>query len=192
MVKHAPSDILWRPFRRLNGRTYIMILHTPEVVKCAPLCIYTFPLLLPHHLVEAEKFNIRYPNPAEITEMSDKLRFYRYKKGLMQREVAAYLGIDRSTYIHYEEQSHDFYPIAQVEKLASLYGVQVQNLLDHYNLFLYRNQGRQIREKRKKLGMTQTEYAKHLGVSVGTLKKWEQNKVRMFRSTWERYFKDRK
>ena len=41
-------------------------------------------------------------------------------------------------------------------------------------------------------GMTQTEYAKHLGVPVGTLKKWEQNKVRMFRSTWERCFKDEK
>ena len=73
-----------------------MVLHTPEVVKCAPLFIYTFPLFLPHHLLEAEKFNIRYPVPAKITDMSDKLRYYRYKKGLLQREVADYLFITKS------------------------------------------------------------------------------------------------
>ena len=192
MVKQAPSDTLWRPLRRLNGHAYIMILHTPEVVQCAPLFIYTFPLFLPHHLLEAEKFNIRYPDPAKITKMSDKLRYYRYKKGLMQREVADYLGIDRSTYIHYEEQDHDYYPIAEVEKLASLHGVQVTDFLDDYNLFLYRDQGRQIRERRLALHMTQTEYAKQLGVPVGNLKKWEKNRVRMLKSTWERCFKDEK
>ena len=37
-------------------------------------------------------------------------------------------------------------------------------LMDDYNLFLYRNQGKQIQAKRQALGMTIVEYAKHLGV----------------------------
>ena len=49
--------------------------------------------------------------------------------------------------------------------------------------------GKQIREKRFALNMTQCEYADMLGVHVGNLKKWEQNRVRIFKSTWEYFFK---
>lgn len=178
----------WTPLCRLNERTYWMTLHTPEVVKCAPLYIHTFPLLLPHHLTEAERFNIRYPNPKDITEAADKLRYYRYKKALLQREVADYLGIDRTTYVHYEEQARDYYPIEHMEKLAILYDVPVADLLDNYNLFLYGDQGRKIRTLRTSLGMTQAQYANYLSVPVGTLKKWEGNRVRISKTTWEKFF----
>ena len=92
-------------------------------VKFAPLFIHSFPLLAPHHLLESEKFNIRFSDPSEITEIADKLRYHRYRKALLQREVADYIGIDRSTYIHYEEYGRDYYPIDNMEKLAALFGV---------------------------------------------------------------------
>lgn len=178
----------WTPLYRLNERTYWMTLHTPEVVKYAPLYIHTFPLLLPHHLQEAEKFNIRFPTPDSITKTSDKLRWHRYKKGLLQREVADHLGIDRTTYIHYEENERDYYPIQHMEKLADLYDVPVTELLDEYNMFLYGNQGQKIRTQRISLGMTREQYAKALGVPVGTLKKWEGNRVRIAKDTWKKFF----
>ena len=34
------------------------------------------------------------------------------------------------------------------------------------------------------------EYAKIIGVHPGSLKKWELNSVRIFKSTWEKYFKE--
>ena len=40
-----------------------------------------------------------------------------------------------------------------------------------------------------KLGLTQKEYAEKLGVSLGNLKHWEQNRKQIFKSTWEKYFK---
>ncbi len=166
-----------------------MVQNISGVVKFAPLFIYSFALLAPHHLLESEKFNIRFADPSEITEIADKLRWYRYKKALLQREVADYIGVDRSTYIHYEEMGHDYYPIENMEKLATLFGVPVAELLDDFNMFLYNDQGKQIREKRLSLNMTQSEYAQMLGVNLGNLKKWEQNRVRIFKSTWERFFK---
>ncbi len=166
-----------------------MVRHTSEVVNFAPLHIHSFPLLAPHHLLESEKFNIRFTDPSEITEIADKLRWYRYKKALLQREVADIIGIDRTTYIRYEEIGRDYYAIDHMEKLAELYNIPITELLDDFNLFLYHDQGKQIREKRKELGMTQSEYAQMLGVNLGNLKKWEQNKVRIFKSTWERFFK---
>ena len=108
----------------------------------------------------------------------------------MQREVAEYAGIDRSTYIHYEEYGRDYYPLDKMEKIAEVLGVPVTELLDEYNMFLYNNQGRQIREKRRALGMTGAEYAARLGVPLGTLKSWEQNRVRILKSTWIKLFRE--
>ena len=50
-------------------------------------------------------------------------------------------------------------------------------------------QANQIKAIRMKLGLTQREYADKLGVSLGNLKQWEQNRKQIFKSTWEKYFK---
>ena len=190
---HALSDEVWRPLCRADGTIhttiYIMVRHESKAIRFAPLVILSFPLLAPHHLLEAEKFNIRFTDPAQITETADKLRWYRYREALLQREVANLVGIDRSTYLHYEGGETEYFPLEIMEKIAALYDIPVTDLLDEYNTFLYRDQGKQIKERRKALRMTQREYADYLGVSFGSLQNWEQNNVRMFKRTWERYFK---
>ena len=119
----------------------------------------------------------------------DLLRWLRYQKGLRQRDVADYAGIYRSTYIHYEEYGKDFYSPKHMEKIAQLFEVPVERLLDDYNLFLRNGQGKQIKAIRMKLGLTQREYADRLGISLCNLKQWEQNRKQLFKSTWEKYFK---
>ena len=108
---------------------------------------------------------------------------------LRQRDAADYAGIDRSTYIHYEEAGQDFYPKEHMEKLAELFEVPLENLLDDYNLFLLREQGEQIKAIRQRLGLTQKAYAAQLGVPLQKFKRWEQGNVQIFQSTWEKYFK---
>ena len=166
-----------------------MIKNISQKISIAPLHILYFPLLAPRKLLDAQKFNIRYTDPAQITEIADKLRCYRYQNALLQKEVAEHIGIDRSTYIHYEEYGQDYYPIKHMEKLAELYDVPVEELLDEYNLFLYKGQAEQIRKIRQGLGLTQKQYAQRLGVPLDNLKKWEQNRVRINKSTWEKYFR---
>lgn len=166
-----------------------MVQHTTEGVKFAPLITHSFPLLAPHHILESEKFNIRYTEPTQIDNIPDKLRWYRYHHAMLQKEVADYIGINRRTYISYEETGRDYYPIEDMKKLSELYSVSVTELLDDYNMFLYNDQGKQIRDNRMKLHMTQSEYATMLGVKLSNLKQWERNRVRMFKSTWEKYFK---
>ena len=46
-----------------------------------------------------------------------------------------------------------------MEKIAQLFEVPVERLLDDYNLFLRNGQGKQIKAIRMKLGLTQREYA---------------------------------
>lgn len=179
----------WRLLARVGVHCYILISNISGAVKVAPLQILQFPVVLPHKFQDAEKFNLQFPDFSEITETADKLRWLRYQKCLRQRDVADYAGIDRSTYVHYEEYRKDLYPPEHMEKIAQLFEVPVEGLLDDYNLFLRNGQGEQIKAIRMKLGLTQRQYADKLGVSLGNLKQWEQNRKQIFKSTWEKYFK---
>ena len=76
-----------------------------------------------------------------------------------------------------------------MEKIAQLFEVPVDMLLDDYNLFLRNGQGNQIKAIRTKLGLTQKQYADKLGVSLGSTKQWERNRKQIFKSTGEKYFK---
>ena len=181
-------DETWRVFSQLGGHMYIMVRHVSEGVQFALLLVYSFALLAPHQLLDAEKFNLRFPDPAKIAETADKLRWHRYKKALLQSEVAAWIGVDDSTYRSYETVGRDYYPMEQMEKLADLFEVPVTELLDAYNLFLYHDQGRQIKEHRARLHLTQSEYAAQLGITPNHLGKWENNKVRVPKAVWKKYF----
>ena len=163
-----------------------MVRHTIRGITYSPLYIHSFRLIQPHTLVEAEKFNLRYSDPSQIDNTPDKLRWYRYQKGLLQRDVAEYVGMDRSTYGSYEEIGRDYYPIDHMRKLAELFEVPLEALLDEYNLFLYHGQGKQIKAMRAARKMTQAEYARRLGVPIGNLKQREIDRVKIFKSTWER------
>ena len=163
-----------------------MVRHTDIGISYAPFYVHSFPFVQPHFLVDSEKFNLTYSDLREIESTADKLRWCRYRKGLLQRDVADYAGIDRSTYVHYEDATRDFYPLDKMKKLAELFETPLEDLLDEYNLFLYRGQGRQIKAMRKAQGMKQQEFADLLGVPLSRLKAWEQEKVRMVKGNWER------
>lgn len=89
------------------------------------------------------------------------------------------MGVNRTTYSRYEENVLDAYPLDKLKKAAEVFHIDVTSLLDDYNLFLYNGQGQQIKKLRKSLKLTQSEYAKYIGTSLGTLKTWEQNKARI-------------
>jgi len=168
-----------------------MVRHTDMGISYAPFYVHSFPFVQPHFLVDSEKFNLAYSDLSKIENTADKLRWCRYHKGLLQRDVADYAGIDRSTYVHYEDATRDFYPLDKMKKLSELFEAPIEDLLDEYNLFLYRGQGREIKAMRKARGMKQKEFAGLLGVPLSRLKAWEQERVRMIRGSWERVAKNK-
>ena len=114
----------WRLLARVGVRCYILISNVSGAVKVAPLQILQFPVVLPHKFQDAEKFNLQFSDFSEITETADKLRWLRYQKGLNRYTYSAdYAGIDRSTYVHYEEYGKDLYPIEHMEKIAQRFEV---------------------------------------------------------------------
>ena len=142
-----------------------------------PLYIHSFRFLANRHLTKAQMYLYENPNPEKLTSVSDKLKWYRYQNGLLQSQVAKAIGVDRTTYSRYEENVIDTYPLDKLSKAAELFQINITSLLDDYNLFLYNGQGQQIKKLRKSLKLTQSEFAKYIDTSLGTLKKWEQNCV---------------
>ena len=102
VAERTPFEAKWRLLAQVEVRCYILISNISGSVKVAPLQILQFPVVLPHKLQDAEKFNLQFSDFSEIAETADKLRWLRYQKGLRHRDVADCAGIDRSTYVHYE------------------------------------------------------------------------------------------
>ena len=173
-------------YRKISDCFYIFYQFQRGRVTYAPLYVHSFQLLNNRHLTKAQAFLCENPTPNKLTTVSDKLKWYRYQNGLLQSEVAKVMGVDRTTYSRYEEDVLETYPLDKLSKAAELFQINVTSLLDDYNLFLYRGQGQQIKRLRKSLKLTQSEFAKYIGVSLGTLKKWEQNRVNIQKKTFEK------
>ena len=154
--------------------------------------LHSFRFIAPKKVSEAQKFVLRFPTADKIETVADKLRYYRHQKGLYQTDVADYLGLERSTYIEYENPDRDYYSAEVMEKISKLLEVDVYDLLDDYNKFLYDGQGRNIKELRKQLKITQEDLAREMNVSLLKVKRWEQNKVRMFKYTWEKLINNKR
>ncbi len=153
-----------------------------------PLYVHSFSAVTPTRIADAENFCLQHPNVSDLRTTADKLRYYRYKKSLPQREIADYAGISRSTYIHFEDPKHDYYPIDILTRIAQILGVEITDLLDEYNQFLYDGQGRQLRAVRKQLHLTQSAFGKLNNVSENTVKRWENESIRMTKPLWLRVF----
>lgn len=144
-----------------------------------PLYVHSFSAVTPTRIADAENFCLQHPNVSDLHTTADKLRYYRYKKSLLQREVAKYAGINKSTYIHYKGSDHDYYPIDKLSRIAELLEVDITDLLDEYNQFLYDGQGWQIRKIRKSMGLTLYQFGKRYNVSPTAVKRWESGQVRV-------------
>jgi len=186
--KVTPLGTIWRTFDWLSRTLVIMVRYSNGGVKFAPMFIHQFTFLRPHFLAEAEKFNIEMTDPKKMKTTADKLRYYRHKKGLLQKQVAKYAGINRTTYSAYEMGEYDSYPIDMLKRIAKFLGVKISDLLDEYNTFLYRGQAKQVSALRQRLGLIQQAFAAQLDVNKTAYKRWETGKVRMTKPTWEMMF----
>ena len=160
------------------------------VVRYAPLCIHSFRLISPRKLLDSEIFNQLYHSYQEIDNVQDRLRWCRHHMGLMQKEVADFAGVSQSRYKDMETGQVDYFPKEIVDRLADLFGVPATDFLDEYNLFLYRGQGKLMREYRESLGLKKKPFAKLIGVNPDLLRAWESDQTQMTIHSWEKHFKN--
>lgn len=152
-------------------------------VACAPLWVQTLRLPTAYCTSEAEKYAGRYE---ELRSVPERLRWCRYQLGLVQKEVAERTGIAQTLYEEMERGDCREYPAYAVDKLAELYQVPVDDLLDGYSRFLYDGPVDQIRAARERLGLSRGEFARLADVGDKSVRDWEMGKKKVSRESWER------
>ena len=153
--------------------------------RFAPKYIYRVYLRRAKRQCDAALCNLQYRSLKDIPTTAEKLRWLRCQRNLFQVEVADYAGLERSTYMGYEEGERDSYPSDKLAKIAELFGVPAEDLLDEYNRFLVR-QGEEVRAIRREHGLSQERFAVTLGVSESAVRRWESGKARMTKGMWEK------
>ena len=123
----------------------------------------------PRTTVEAQAFYRMYHSYADIPNPWDRLRWCRYGLDLLQKEVAAMVGMEEWLYRDLESGAfHRSFTPELADKLAALYGIPVEDILDDYALFLHRGGG-----YREAKGWNRQQLADHAKVGCTSIRTWE-------------------
>ena len=181
----------WRILERFSADFYILS-HTYDThVRYAPLYIHRFPLCAPRKILEATSVNRQYQRYEQIQTVPDRLRWLRHSRGLMQKEVAAKIGMSHHVYKSIEEGTTRRFDKGMRERLAGLFGVPASDFEDEFNRFLEDGQGSRIQAWRSQTGLDRQAFAERYGIPVQSLEAWENEKRAVTYKSWEKYFKGR-
>ena len=150
------------------------------------LCEVSFPFHQSKRVWGAKDYNGNTVEPSALPSIAEKLKFYRITNHLRQIDVARAAEVDESTYISYEKGERDDYPADKLGKIAALYGLALNDLLDDYNRFLHAGTAAQIKALRRRLRLTQKQLAEAINVSPAMVKAWEQKGIRPSKENWRR------
>ena len=124
--------------------------------------------------VEAQAFYRMYRSYADIPDPWDRMRWCRYSLGLLQKDVAAMVGMEEWLYQDLESGAfHRSFTPELADKLAALYGIPVEDILDDYTLFLHRGGGDFLRRYREAKGWNRQQLADHSKVGRTSIRCWE-------------------
>ena len=158
-------------------------------MRYAPLYILSFRMTVTKKLSEAFSLNQRYQRYEDIASIPDRLRWRRHELGLLQKEVAAKIGIPRCVYSSLEAEEMDSYDPLIMDKLSALYHNPLNDLLNDYTRFLQASQGQLILTLRQSLNMNRSQFADYLHTDVDNITVWETEKKRISKEMWEKHFK---
>lgn len=169
----------WRADIALGDGLYLM----GRDGRFAPLYVLSFQVGKVRKVSEAQRYSCKYE---DLRTVPERLRWCRYRLGLMQKEVAQQLGIPLSQYEEMERGACREYPARTMDKLAELYGVPVGDLLDEYSRFLYDGPSDQIRCARERLGLSRKAFAKLVGTGGKSMRDWEMGRKKVSKKSWEK------
>lgn len=121
----------------------------------------------------------------DLETVGGRIEFYRKTAGKTQNDLSAETGLDRSTIIRMEN-GKSFCSLSCCNKIAEALNIRPEQLYDDYLLFINSDYGQSIRSLRKKLGLTQSEFAKRISTTRKAVGSWERQKTIPIR---DNYFK---
>lgn len=105
--------------------------------------------------------------------LGNKIRKHRLLKRFYKKDLAEYIGVVTYTIDSYELGLS--YPLPEkLIKIAEYFKMPIEYFYDDYYEFVFGNYGEQIKNWRKKDGLTYKDAAKIIGIDPKTLSSWER------------------
>lgn len=143
------------------------------------------------YLKKVCKTEYRIEKPAGMldddADIYDVIKYHRIKRGYTIEELAKLVGVSRYTIMAIENKK-EYYCIKTLRKIFRVLEIEEEVIvkMDAYMRFLYMGGQATVKDIRKRLGMTQSRFAKELGVSRSSIKDWESGKKELSRKCWEK------
>lgn len=119
--------------------------------------------------------------PKHLNTFGNYLRKIRLDLRLYQKDVAGMSGLDEMTICNWEKSSGFPKRYRVVKRLCEALGIDYREMLDRYHPLWQQVSsafGIQLVKARIRLGMTQEQMARKLGIDPTTLRRWEQRESR--------------
>ena len=107
-------------------------------------------------------------------DIYDVIKYYRVKKGYIIEELAKTVAVSRYTIMAIENKK-EYYCIKTLRKIFRVLEIEEEVIakMDAYTRFFYMGGQATVKDMRKRLRMTQSKFAKKLGVSRSSIRDWE-------------------
>ena len=115
----------------------------------------------------------------------DNLKYYRQRKSLTTRQLAEQINVVPATILTYEQNKHPI-PFDVANTLASVLDVKADILYDDFAVFLSAPYNKALKNIRMSIGMSQREFAEHIGVIPSYYYKLESGYRRPSRNIYKR------
>jgi transcriptional regulator with XRE-family HTH domain len=115
--------------------------------------------------------------PKSLKSLGDHIRKRRLDLNFLQREAAAKIGVSEATIFNWEN-SNTTPSLSSTPKIIAFLGYNPDN-------FIGKTLGEQLKNKRRKLGISQRWLAKLLGVDFSTLGQWERGETQPMKRSCE-------
>lgn len=124
--------------------------------------------------------------PEMTMSLGGQIKYYRKLKGLSQEELGEAVGITKFGIRHIENDELLLVNLSLVDKLVAYLGIEDKVYYDDYIEFIKNNPAAQLKTYRKKKNITMYQLSKLMNTAYSTVKKWENNKSVISRSSYQK------
>lgn len=121
-----------------------------------------------------------------MSTVGGRIKHYRLMKGLKQKDIYEKIGIDKSTYIHYENTDTTSFELELCNKICKAIGVEPALVYDDYLAFIASDYGTTIRDFRKKHKMTHEKFGALIDMHPKVSARWEKGRSKPTRVSYKK------
>lgn len=121
-----------------------------------------------------------------MSTVGGRIKHYRLMKGLKQKDIYEKIGIDKSTYIHYENKVTTSFELELCNKICKAIGIEPELVYDDYLSFIASDFGTTIRDFRKKHKLTHGKFGALICMHPKVSARWEKGKSKPTRASYEK------